>query len=145
MEDYGIIKSYTYNTESCTIEFENGNLLKIELISNGNASGGRSGVLQREPIGKKMLKFFYVTKRPVTNERLVSLFDGLELSISQHESYEEIPHFIEKENIKEEKEFEYGVRVAILVEGENHYIPIYNCIQVPDKDNPRIKVIYKEA
>ena len=145
MEDFGIIKSYTYNTESCTIEFGNGNFLKIELISNGNDSGGRSGILQRDPIGKRMLKLFYVTKRPVTNEKPVSLFDNLELPISRHEPYEEIPHFIEKEDIKEEKEFEYGIRVAILVESMNNYIPIYNCMQVPDKENPRFKVIYKEA
>lgn len=145
MEDFGIIKSYKYNTENCTIEFENGNLLKIDLISNDNASGGRSGILQRDPIGKNVLKLFYVTKRPVTGEEPVSLFNGLELPISIHESYEEIPYFIEKEDIKEEKEFEYGIRVALLIEGENQYIPIYNCCQREGKEKPRFKVIYKEA
>ena len=142
MEDFGIIKSYVYNTESCTIEFENGNVLKIELISNGNASGDRSGILQRDPIGKKMIELFYTNREVLETNGYFILDNG----VWPNNTYVENNFIIKKEDIlNTEKEFEYSRHVCIRVEGANNYIPIYNCMEVPDKENPRIKVIYKEA
>ena len=142
MEDFGIIKSYTYNTESCTIEFENGNILKIELISNGNASGGRSGILQRDPIGKKMIELFYTNREILETNGYFVLDSG----VWPNNTYVENNFIIKKSDIlNTEKEIEYSRHVCIRVEGVNNYIPIYNCMQISDKENPRIKVIYKEA
>lgn len=142
MEDFGIIKSYTYNTESYIIEFENGNILKIELISNGNASGGRSGILQTDPIGKKMIELFYTNREILETNGYFVLDNG----VWPNNTYVENNFIIKKEDIlNTEKEIEYSRHVCIRVEGDNLYIPIYNCMEVPDKENPRIKVIYKEA
>lgn len=144
MEDFGIIKNYTYNTESCTFEFENGNFLKIELISNGNASGGRSGVLQTDPIGKKMIELFY-TNRDVLETNGYFILDN---GVWPNNTYVENSFVIKKEDIlNTEKEVEYTRHICIRLENDPkyQYVPIYNCMQVPDKENPRIKVIYKEA
>ena len=142
MDDFGIIKSYTYNTESCTIEFENYNVLKIELISNGNASGGRSGILQTDPIGKKMIELFYTNREILETNGYFVLDNG----VWPNNTYVENSFVIKKEDIlNTEKEIEYSRHVCIRIEGKNNYIPLYNCMQIPDKENPRIKVIYKEA
>lgn len=142
MDDFGIIKSYTYNTESCTIEFENYNVLKIELISNGNASGGRSGILQTDPIGKKVIELFYTNREILETNGYFVLDNG----VWPNNTYVENSFVIKKEDIlNTEKEIEYSRHVCIRIEGENNYIPLYNCMQIPDKENPRIKVIYKEA
>lgn len=142
MGDFGIIKSYTYNTESCTIEFENYNVLKIELISNGNASGDRSGILQTDPIGKKVIELFYTNREILETNGYFVLDNG----VWPNNTYVENSFVIKKEDIlNTEKEIEYSRHVCIRIEGENNYIPLYNCMQIPDKENPRIKVIYKEA
>ena len=142
MKDFGIIKSYIYNTESCTIEFENSNILKIELISNGNASGGRSGILQTDPVGKKMIELFYTNREVLETNGYFILDNG----VWPNNTYVENNFIIKKEDIlNTEKEIEYSRHVCIRVEGVNNYILIYNGWSESDKENPRIKVIYKEA